>query len=310
MKIIDSSIYCAPYEIDLLYLKLLHEADYVDEFCIAENAYDYHGVRKGHTLRNLLSTDNRFTLYRDKISVFELDRQYSNPEEASNLDPQSYAIAEWELRDAATSYLVNKYDDNDRVFSMDIDEFFDFTDPVRRTRIMEELNTDDPLQFDRVRYIYDYDNFAQRSTFDMICPSFKIKHLKNGTAKLRDKKWVGRQVGNLDNPVCFEYCSVFTYEGYISKFNSSLHTQWQLRELNEALTWNTWEQRGRLPDPNCRWHWFQTIELNEKNSPKYIRENLNSLKTHLLNPDYVNNRIAKFGFNPTFKNNGEENFKC
>lgn len=312
MKIIDSCITCADYEKDLLWLKVHLEHSKVDEFIFIQNRYDYHGRDKGYWLSTSIS-DARFDPYREKIKIISLDQKFSDPSQESKIDPQDYANAEWALRDASHEYLVNKYEDGDMVFSSDVDEIVDFSDEQRSARMIAELSKGGPIQFDRVRYIYDFDNIAPRSKFDMITPAFSIANLKNGQAKLRDKKWVGRQVENGKRPMIFEYCHVFTYEGYIQKHMSSLHTQWSIPKLDLALQTNSWPKTAYqgYPDLNCRWDWFEKIELNEDNSPQFIREGLDLwglTHTNLVPENYKDIREIVFGRNPSFIANGDGNY--
>jgi len=310
LKIVDCLIWNDAFEQDLLYLKLLLESNCVDKWYISHNHYNYHGEYKGDTLSPILQ-QFRFKSFLDRIQVVELNHKFGDPTLASRIDPGEYANAEWELRDAPFNQgCLDLLDDNDRVFSSDVDEMIDFSDEERKNRMLVELKTDDPIQFDRVRFIYDYDNIAHRSRFDMITPSFKIKHLRNGQAKLRDKKWVGRQVPNGIRPMIFEYCHVFGYEGYIKKHMSSLHTQWIEEKLKFAILTNTWPKTAYQgpPDPNNRWEWFEKIKLNDDNSPRYVREILLPNQENLVPQDYIENRIKVWGFNPTFTANGDGNY--
>ena len=303
MKIIDSCITCGKHEIDLLWLKLHLETE-VDEFILIENRYDYHGRDKGYWLRDVMK-EPMFLEFLGRVKIVELDKKFSDPSEEGRLDPGSYANAEWELRDASTQYILDKYSDEDRVFSSDVDEMIDFTDERRKDRLMRELKTDDPIQFDRVRYWLDYDMRSFRSFCDMVTPAFKVAHLKSGAAKLRDKKWVGRQVGNENNPLIFEYCNCFPLEGHYTKYFSSLHTQWVKHKIDEACQTGTWAKTGYQGPPNkgTRWDWFLRVKLHKNNSPLYVRENLAQLKTNLVPENYVENRIKLYGFDGNFAEN-------
>lgn len=308
MKIVDTSICCAPYESELIYIKLQLEHPHVDEFIFTENCFDYRGFNKGYFLADLFK-QGRFDPFRNKITVLQANRNFGFGISDYNIDPPEFAQAEAFLREFATEYIISKYDDEDRVLLTDCDEMFDFIDEERTSRILKELNTDDPIQFDRVRYIFDFDNRAFRDYCDMVSPSFKVKHLKSGLARLSNKKWVGRQVGNDRNPMCFEYCHCFNYDGYIKKHMSSLHTCWTKEKLDEALQGNFWPATAyqRHPDNNNRWHWFMKVPLHKNNSPSYIRHNLEVLRTNLVNPDYINFRKEHYGFDGLFEESKDFN---
>lgn len=303
MKIIDSLIWCDDYEQDLLLLKLEMESPVVSEWIISHCSHNYHGEFKGDTLTKVLEQP-RFGYWKDRIKVIYSDENLSgDPSLARNIDPVEFGNAEFKLRNAPTQYILDNFDDNDRILVTDVDEMFDFMDEDRAERILKELRTDDPIQFDRTRYIFDFDNRAFRDFCDMVSPSYKVKHLRRGIARLQDKKWIGRQVGNGSNPMVFEYCHCFPYNGYISKHMSSLHTQWSVKKLDDALRWNIWPQTDYQngPDKNNRWHWFKKVELHENNSPWAVREYIAILATHLVNPWYINARLKDFNFDGNFK---------
>jgi hypothetical protein len=177
-------------------------------------------------------------------------------------------------------------------------------DGRRRDRIFKELAVGDAIQFDRVRYIYDFDNRAFRDIGDCINPCYTVGHLRTGVAKLRDKKWIGRLVGNEGNPVCFEYCHVFPkIEDYIAKHMSSLHTQWSEEKLRDAVEFNYWPatKYQNHPDKNNRWHWFQKVKLHKNNSPLGFCDikNINA-DTQWVPEDYIERRIKRFGFDGQF----------
>lgn len=297
MKICDTAICCGPHELDLLFLKLTLEQECVNEWVLIENEYDYRGRKKGYFLKEALKQE-RFGPFRERITVFAESFCLGRPDEEKGYDPQSYAEMEWRLRDAPTKYILNKYAESDRVLVTDVDELFDFSSPARRDKIFGAFKQHSgPIQFDRVRYIYDFDNHAKREEGDMISPSYTINDLRTGRAKLRDKKWIGELVRNEDKPAVFEYCFCFPYDAIWYKLSTSLHTLWDEDELRRSLRCNYWTQRGGgQPDQNCRWHWFERVGLTPDNSPDYVREHFDELKTGLVPINYRENRLKEFGF--------------
>ena len=304
MKIVDVSITCAEYEKELLYLKLILESPTIDEFVLVENRYDYHGRDKGFWLDTALKED-RFIPFLPKVKLIQIEKNWGDLNKENQLDPTEYHNAEVWLREVPTQYVLENFSDEDRVLVTDIDEVFDFTDDWRREKIIEELRTDDAIQFERIRYWLDFDMLSFRSKGDIISPSFKVKHLKSGLAKLSDKKWVGRLVENGDRPFAFEYCNCFPIEAHYRKYASSLHTFWVKDKIDDACLTGTWCKTGYQgpPDPNNRWDWFLRVELHENNSPKYVRDNLEQLKTNLVPKDYISNRLQLYGFNGLFEEN-------
>lgn len=303
MKIIDTVICCGDYESELIYTKVLLESPKVDEFIFIENAYDYRGNYKGYFL-NRLFEQKRFDPFREKLTVFMEAKQFqaSNP---NSIDPPEFATAEAFLREVPTGNIIDNYDENDRILLTDCDEMFDFIDEERTRRVLGELGTDDPIQFERIRYWLDWDMMSFRSKGDIVSPSFKVKHLKNGVARLSNKKWVGRLVENGTRPFCFEYCNCFPIEGHYRKYSSSLHTYWTKEKIDEACLTGTWAKTAYQgpPDRNCRWDWLLRVKLHENNSPQYIIDNLDKLKTNLVPDNYIENRLKLYGFDGMFPEN-------
>lgn len=312
MRIIDSLIVNQLFELDLFYLKVLIESPCVDEFVVNECAYDYRGRFKGLVWKHAVSNDSRFDPYWDRITFNEINRNLSGIDPnsiGSSIDPPQCAVAEWDLRDAPIPYLLDKYSGRDRVFTSDVDEVIDFADVNRRDRLLTLLRSDRMLQIERIRFSYDYHVRSHRSAGDVINPCYQIGHLRRGEARLRDKKWLGDLIPVGDNPLVFEYCHVFRdREDVQRKHDSSLHTQWSRPKIDTAIDTATWPQTSYQgnPDRNNRWHWFEAVELHERNSPRYIRENFDRLKTNLVPDNYRENRLKRFGHDGVHQQNLSE----
>ncbi len=302
MSLVNVSIYCDTYELDLLLLKLILENSAVSEWVIAENCYNYHSKFKSFSLAKSIKNDSRFNIFRDKITVVELDKQFGG--DSNTTDPKEFSDAEATLREAPWNYINRKYNDDVKVIVSDIDEVFDFTDISRKTRIKELLGRNVPLQFDRLRYWWDINNRSWREPGDMITPVYSMKNLRDGTAKLSNKKWIGEIVHLNNFPLVFEYCFCFNYDAVLSKYNSSLHTKQSKELINDSINMNFWTRTTyQNLDFNNRFLWFERVNLTEKNSPKYVRDNFNALKTNLVPENYRQRRIDKYGINPNFADN-------
>ena len=306
MKIIDVSIFCDIYEKELVFLKILLERDVVDEFIWCENEYDYRGRYKGRILENMIAGDERFADYRKKIKVITVSRDFTNGNSGlvNELDPRQFHNAEEYLRNSATDYVIDKYKDGDRIIVSDIDEMVDFSSARRLDRIFSCFKQfgNDPLQFDRYRYSYDFDIRSYREEMDMVTPVYTVHNLRHGQARLSDKKWVGHHIPNGNMPCVFEYCFCFPYEGILKKFDSSLHTQWSKERIDislETATWTRTQYQEWPPNQNNRWLWFERVPLTRENSPQYVRDNFKELSTGLVPEDYKERRIKYFGHDGT-----------
>lgn len=300
MKIIDVSIFCNEYEKELALLKLRLESPVVEEFIWCENTYDYRGKYKGPILAAMIEGDKRFSPFKDKITVVTMDTDFTGGRPLSGIDPKEFHNAEVSLRECATEYVLNSFADEDRIFVSDIDEMIDFTDTSRRGYVLDTLKYYglNPIQFERIRYINDFDIRAYRSPMDIITPAFSVLNLRQRHAKLSDKKWVGYPVPAGQNPAIFEYCFCFPYKDILAKYNTSLHTCWSKGKIDHSLEYNYWTKTDYQggPDTNNRWDWFRKVELHQYNSPLYVREHLEVLRTCNVPQDYQQKRLATYGF--------------
>ena len=302
MRILDCCIFNNEFEKELLLLKLKLESPLVDRFIITECAYTYRGEFKGEILQKLFENDSRFAEFMNKITVVTVPDNLSRVTAHSLdgvIDPIPYAQAEIRLREAPTSYILEMFSDEDYIFVTDTDEVFDFQEETKRQQTRKLLDFGQALQFDRIRFTYDFDNLSLREKGDCITPAYRVRHLKDGTAKLSDKKWIGALVKIQDPPLLFEYCSCFSYEALVQKYASSLHTRWSEENIRLSVLTNTWTRTDyQRMDFNNRYLWFDKVQLTEHNSPAYVRENLPKLKTNLVPDNYRENRIKFYGKDP------------
>lgn len=300
MKVIDVSIFCNAYEKELALLKLRLESPVVEEFIWCENTYDYRGKYKGPILAKMIEGDRRFAQYKNKITIVTMDHDFTGGKPLSGIDPKEFHNAEVSLRECAHNYIADSFPEDTRVFVSDIDEMIDFTDKHRTATIFAHFVNfgHDPIQFERIRYINDFDIRAFRSPMDIITPAFSVFNLRSKQAKLSDKKWVGHPVACGDYPAIFEYCFCFPYKDILAKYDTSLHTCWSKEKIDHSLEYNYWTKTDYQggPDKNNRWDWFKQVRLNEMNSPKFVREHLEVLRTNNVPTDYKTRRLAEYGF--------------
>jgi hypothetical protein len=104
---------------------------------------------------------------------------------------------------------------------------------------------------------------------------------------------------NTGGVVCgfeYSYCLASADELLVKK-QTFPHTGFTKNDIEDALYLNSWiksPERNEYLDMNKREDWFETIELTANNSPQYVRDNLNWLKTNVVNPKYKENRKNKY----------------
>lgn len=311
MKVVDCTIWNQPFEATLFWLKVVLESPLVDEFVVSECTHTYRGAYKGATAVRTITADSRLDPYRDRITVLTADYNLSGttPEAIDGqIDPPQCDQAERLLRELPTRYVLDKYGDEDRVFTSDVDEAFDCQDPARRDRLWKLLQDPSPKQVERIRFSYSPDIRSWRDNGDIVNPIYSVGDLRAGRVRLSQKKWVGELIPHGDDPLCFEWCCLFPDRAYVhSKFDSSLHTQWHPQLIEDSLDachWTMTAYQGK-PDPRNRWHWFERVRLTEKNSPAFVRENLDRLRTGLVPDDYRARRLALYGFSHHPANEGQ-----
>lgn len=298
MRIVDSFIFLAEHETELMLLKFILEQDCVDRWVAVENCWTYRGDWKGPKLEKILE-DERFAPFRDRVSVVTISNNPCPTGLPAGVDPPQCAQSEWSLRDAAAEATFSGMSDSDRVIVSDVDEMVDFSEPARRDKVFGAFKEhgDGAIQFDRVRYWWDFSNRSWREKMDMVTPSYSIGDLRTGRRRFHEKKWIGAEVHNGDIPAVFEYSFCFPLDGVYLKYSTSLHTCWSKKRIDESIACNYWTKADYQadPSPGCRWDWMETVTLTERNSPRYVRENLASLRTNLVPDNYRENRLLRFG---------------
>lgn len=101
-----------------------------------------------------------------------------------------------------------------------------------------------------------------------------------------------------ERPLFFEYTCCFPAEDIWKKLNSFIHDGYKQEELANAIKANHWVKaaaRGEYPGQRGEEDWFETVELTEQNSPRYVRENLARLKTGIIPANYRETRRQLYG---------------
>jgi hypothetical protein len=141
------------------------------------------------------------------------------------------------------------------------------------------------------RYWYDFDNEYKVLIGNAICTR---GYLNKTGKKLHDVRFDNRRTltKGWKNIIEFEYSGCYSVEHMLRKFYTSTHTGLGYNDLVQSLRCNhrpTKTAENQIPENNER-DLFETVTLNEYNSPKYVRENLNLYKTNAIDKNYKENR--------------------
>jgi hypothetical protein len=295
MRIVDSFLFSEVYEKELLLLKFILEDSGIHEWVIIENAYTFQGEYKGLNARRLIESDERFATYRHKISYIEKEQPTKVLPRHEVLDELSYEVEYWQ-RDLAQEYFLKQYDNEDWIMIADVDEMIDFTDIERKNELYDRLKRSiGLLVVPTKRYWFDFDNEYKLLISNTMCSKeYLVKTGKELHEIRRDNRKIAKD--RWKHVVQFEYSTCYNAEHILRKFYTSTHTGFTPNDLEQSLRCNhrpVYEVRGTKPE-NSELYFFETVKLNETNSPKYVRENLTILKTNNIDINYKQNRRTDY----------------
>jgi len=285
--LIDTFLFGGSHEDDLLFLKFTLENDGVDLWIIQENSYSLQGKEKGLFANEVLKQD-RFKPYLDKVKVISNN---INPLNGSE-EHQNFQREGWQ-RTFCYNELVKLPEDSLVVVS-DVDEMIDFSDSSRKERFFSEVSYDRTSWVQRQRYWYLYNN---KCFLDSIrIPIIPLKLVYNNPSALPQTRHFhdpNRVFGGLSNSLAYEYSYVFrSAEDIKTKKDTYSHTGFTFESVKGGLFLNCWpraKQRGEKIEWN-KHDLFEIVELNEQNSPRYIREHLEELNPKTVDLNYKENR--------------------
>ncbi|MFN8271477.1 MAG: hypothetical protein U0U33_14520 [Chitinophagaceae bacterium] len=292
----DSFLFSETYEKELLLLKLELEDAGVDEWLLLENAYSFQGAYTGLHAKALLDADPRFNRFRHKISIISKEEKTELIPKHQFMDHLSFKVEYWQ-RDLAYDYFMQHYGADDWVMISDVDEMIDFSDPGRRSELLEKMqqSPNGLVVFPTRRFWYDFDNAYHYLIGNAMCSK---KYLADTGKQLHDVRAENRRVmyKGWKNTIAFEYSSCYSADFIIRKFYTSTHTGYTPNDLRKALRCNQ-----RTPSENATWKtennkyfFFETVPLTPRNSPAAVRNNLAYFKTNSVDPDYKRNRRADY----------------
>jgi hypothetical protein len=295
MRIVDTFLFCEEYERELLLLKLNLEDSVVSDFVLIESDVTFRGDFKGFHARKLIENDDRFAPFRAKLRIIEQKgRLFDGP-----ANYETFYENEERSRNLAYGFL-NKCDVDTWVLVSDVDEAIDATCPQRRIAFLDHLKANErkTIYFGHLRAWYDFNNHC--SWKGIFTPATQVGTLWKEWSTLRCRSRRAGQnveVPAGDNPFFFEYSFCFPKEAMWEKLNSFIHDGYTREELDVALATNSWVKSAKRCESvgSQPFDWFELVELTEKNSPKYVRDNFETLRTNVISKEYRENRRNLYG---------------
>ncbi len=291
--LVSTSLVAREYEQGVLLCKLYSEYECVDEFIFIESAYDTHGNPKGLVLDKILQQP-QFKPFLDKITVLSNEKSFYPA--GSPYDEQNNLLCEFNSRAYCWPYIQKRYSNDDWIFLEDCDELLDFSDSRRRDTLLDIFNKHTgSIQIEQTRYWWDFDNL---SIYEKYHPCHQVGRLKEMENPFHHRNRYCDQV----KPVltcAFEYSHGFSANDNWIKVTTSAHDKYTQETMKNAYKYNTWhKEKNRQEYLQVPYDFFETIDLNEENSPRFVLDNLSSLKVNTVNPDYAAARVNDLQVNP------------
>ena len=291
MKIVSTFLFARAYEVNVLLCKLHSEYEWVGEFIGIESKYDTHGNYKGLTLNKVLE-GKEFEPFLDKITVLSnVESFYSG-----DYDEQNNLLCEFNSRAYCWDYVKGKYSDNDWLLLEDADEMLDFSNPQRRDILLDIFKKESgSIQIPQQRMWWDFDNLSLYEKYE---PCHQVGKLKEIEHPFHHRN---KNCKTVHTPTfcAYEYSHCFSRDENWIKVTTSAHDKYQKSTMDSAYSLNTFHKepnRGeRLSYPH---DFFETIELTQENSPKFVLDNIEKLRVSTIDPNYGENRKITFNCHP------------
>ncbi|WP_028523696.1 hypothetical protein [Runella limosa] len=300
-KIIDTFLFSEPHEKEALLIKFILGGSFVTEWVIVENEYTFQGEYKGVFAQQVLDSDERFAPFRDRLHLISASLQHP-PIDYTRKDIDTQGMdSERRQRSLAQKYIVDKYghEPDTWVLLSDADEAIDFDSfPDNFSFLENKLSSanDGLLQIPRRRFWYDYDNLwnAVRAT-----PIVTVQRLAQATGDmgmgLLRSDYIGA-VLEWERTLVFEYSYCYDLESILRKYRTFPHGGYSDAEIIQTTRCNHIPMsafRNKVIDLH-KDLWMEKVVLTPANSPRYVREHLTQIQTHVIDQNYVSNRKTDY----------------
>jgi hypothetical protein len=294
MRIIDTFLFSEPFEKEVLLVKFNSGGDRIHEWVLIENSYTHQGDYKGLYAAEMLASDDRFKPFLSRIKVISGDLVFKKLDYDNKASDKQGISQEWQQRDLVKEYLLEKYAEGDYFLISDTDECLDLSSSDENYHLLISKikeNRNGVTQIPRRRYWYDFDNVWNESRS---VPIVSLTYLKlNSTKSLGEirvanfgpcKPW--------ERWILFEYSFCFSRDLLLRKYQTFAHVGIYDEDIDIALKCNHIPVIKGDRDTISRnpKFWLTKVQLNESNSPAYVRANYSMLRTDIVDVSYITNR--------------------
>lgn len=307
-------MFSEPHEQDLLWVKFNIEDPYIAEWIITESTYTFQGKRKKLYLEEILKQE-RFTPFRNKIHYIKLGtnfhfeyeppfkeifkrkvKRFLNKNFAKKYEFVTYSelasfYAEMNQRQACVPYIEKKYKSTDIVILCDADEMFDFNDG--KIDEFEKILSQNKTRFYIQKFVfcYDFDNYTNR---ERKVPIIRVHHLKKTKVQFIKHPISILPILKVGVPFVFEYTFCFSKEAIYKKLASFAHvTETNNEDLEFCFENNIAQVAKNKVDKTYKENkenFYEKLILDRSNSPTFVRENFEKLRTCIVDLNYIENR--------------------
>jgi len=297
--IIDTFLFSEQHEEDLLYLKLLLEDSQVNYWILQENHYTTQGEPKNVFAKQILA-QSRFDKFRDRVIICTANTNIAQ----GNQEGINFSRENWQ-RALCLPTLSNIASEDTRILISDVDELIDFSSTYRSDKFFQYVQKypNDAICIGRMRYWYDYDNRCYIPNLQIpTLPYYQIKDDPTLIGRIRNiyygEQYRGYRFSANEDPIGFEYSYVFKSSNDIwRKKTTFAHNNYTKECIKIALECNHFPSsplRNNRNPGSGKYDWLEKVILTEQNSPEYVRKNINTLRTNLVDPNYKANRLKRY----------------
>ena len=297
-------------EWELFVAKIISESHLVENWFVVDSAFSFKGEFKGLSLKQLVVREPRIQQYVSRIKIIEitinqlehvrvrmkttlrLTQLFRKRVRMRRLKAEEkFFSVEKMTRDAATETILNSTDPRDWLFISDVDEILESANG-RSAYISEKLEKARAkfLSVHRIRYVFDFDNLDSQMKF---CPIIQTSVLRE-KSPMRISEFRFRRDGVIlsGKPLVYEYSYCFSKEAIRKKLRNFAHVGPTEEMFSKALQLNHhFVHPGDNPQNRF---WLERQEPDSELHPKYIIDNMQSLKTNNIDANYLANRERDF----------------
>jgi hypothetical protein len=310
-------LYSDPTEFELFVGKILTESEIVDHWIVVESCFSFKGRHKAFTLSNLMENEPRIKNFVNRIHLILnednfLDEYIVSTKQKTlhNLEAttrkvlnqnlslferkwteRAFFYVERRTRDLATDLLLTLSAGEGWVFISDVDEYLErniLADELQHS-LVDRYRTKF-FKIRRTRYVFDFDNLDyQFRTCPIVDISLIAKRDQYRISEFRERQ-DAVFVEGVFKVTEFSYC--LSRGGILTKLQDFSHEAPPVREIENALRLN---HCLRYPDdPKTNITWLQKVKPNNISHPKYVLDNLESLRTGVINVNYTELRKSDY----------------